>query len=336
MARWVVDEGVGIGVGSCGELAVALAAGVDPARIVLHGSAASVDELRAATAVGVGRVVVDSLMEIAYLACEARRPQRVLIRVTSDIDVHDWAAESAERILAQPLLELVGLHSDIGSQDADPAGYGEAIHRIIAVMADIRAVHGVILTELDISGGHVEDGDRPELGAVIADALDRACAAERFPRPRVVVESGRAISARAGATLYRVVSVRSQARGRTLVGVDGGVSDHPEPAFCGTKCTVALANRHELGPTRVVTVFGRHPGDELPGDVELPADVRPGDLLAVACTGACQHSIASNYAMACRPPVIAVRHGRTRELIRRETTADLLARDLGWSGGTAV
>ena len=333
VARWVVDEGVGIGVGSCGELAVALAAGVDPARIVLHGSAASVDELRAATAVGVGRVVVDSLMEIAYLACEARRPQRVLIQVTSDIDVHDWAAESAERILAQPLLELVGLHCDIGSQDADPAGYGEAIHRIIAAMADIRAAHGVILTELDISGGHAAT---PELGAVIADALDRACAAERFPRPRVVVESGRAISARAGATLYRVVSVRSQPRGRTLVGVDGGVSDHPEPALCGAKCTVALANRHELGPTRLVTVSGRHPGDELARDVELPADVRPGDLLAVACTGAYQHSMASNYTMACRPPVIAVRHGRTRELIRRETTADLLARDLGWSGGTAV
>ena len=235
VARWVAEEGVGIGVGSCGELAVALAAGVDPARIVLHGSAASVEELRTATTVGVGRIVIDSLMEVAYLACEARRPQRVLLRVTPDIGIHDWVAESAERILAQPLLELVGLHCHIGSQIADAAGYGEAVHRMIAAMADIRAAHGIILTELNIGGGHAVQpaaGD-PELslgdlGTVIADALDRACAAERFPRPRAVVERGRAISARAGATLYRVVSVRSQPRGRTFVGVDGGMPDNPQ------------------------------------------------------------------------------------------------------------
>lgn len=343
VARCVAEEGVGIGVGSSGELAVALAAGVDPARIVLHGSAASVDELRSATAVGVGRIVIDSLMEVAYLACEARRRQRVLIRVTPDIGLHHWVAESAERILSQPLLELVGLCCHIGSQITDPAGYGEAIHRMVAAMADVRAAHGIILTELDIGGEHAVpppvyalEPDLGELAAVIDDALDQACAAERFPRPRVVVDQGCAISARAVVALYRVVSVRSQSRGRTFVGVDGGMSDNPQIALCGTKYTVVLANRHELGPMRLVTVTGRHPDDELARDVELPADVRPGDLLAVACTGAYQHSMASNYSMTCRPPVIAVRHGRIRELIRRETTADLLARDLGWSGRTAV
>ena len=197
MARWVAEEGVGIGVGSSGELAVALAAGVDPARIVLHGSAAAVDELRSATAVGVGRIVIDSLMEVAYLACEARRRQRVLIRVTPDIDLHHWVAESAERILSQPLLELVGLRCHIGSQITDPAGYGEAIRRMVAAMADIRAAHGIILTELDIGGGHAVpppvyalEPDLGELAAVIDDALDQACAAERFPRPRVVVDQG--------------------------------------------------------------------------------------------------------------------------------------------------
>ena len=340
VARWVAEEGVGIGVGSRAELAVALAAGVDPARIVLHGSAAAVDELRDAAILGVGRIVIDSLMEIAFLACEARRQQRVLIRVIPDPDTHDWVAESAERILGQPLLELVGLHCHIGSQVADPVGYGEAVHRMIAAMADIRAAHGIILTELNIGGGHAvppATGDPElnlgELATVIDDALDRACAAERFPRPRVVVEPGHAISARAGATLYRVVSVRSQPRGRAFVSVDGGMSDNPQVALHGTKAVVALANRHELGPMQVVTVTGRHPGEELACDVELPADVRPGDLLAVACTGAYQHSMACNYSMTCRPPVIAVRHGRIRELIRRETTADLLTRDLGVSGG---
>ena len=254
VARWVADEGAGIDVSSGGELATALAGGVDPARIIMHGNAKSLDELDDATEVGVGRVVVDSLMEIAYLACEVRRPQRVLIRVTPDIDIHGHAAvttgvndqkfgftlagghaaEAVERILHQPLLELVGLHCHIGSQITDPALYGEAIHKMIAAMADIRTRHGVILHELNIGGGHgipYVTGD-PELDLavladIIDDALDWACASERFPRPRIVVEPGRAVSARAGVTLYRVASVKSQSGGRTFVAVDGGMSDNP-------------------------------------------------------------------------------------------------------------
>lgn len=136
-------------------------------------------------------------------------------------------------------------------------------------------------------------------------------------------------------TLYRVVSVKSQPGGRTFVAVDGGMSDNLRVALYGAKYTVSLANRHTLGPTKVVTVAGRHceSGDEIARDVELPADIHPGDLLAVACTGAYQHSMASNYNMVGRPPVVAVHSGRTRELVRRETTADLLSRDRGWSGG---
>ena len=219
--------------------------------------------------------------------------------------------------------------------------YGEAVHRMIAAMADIRARHGVALHELNLGGGHGvpyvsgdPELDLAELSDVIDDALDWACAAERFPRPRVVVEPGRAVSARAGVTLYRVVSVKSQPGGRTFVAVDGGMSDNPRVALYGAKYTVALANRHALGPTKVVTVAGRHceSGDEIARDVELPADIHPGDLLAVACTGAYQHSMASNYNMVGRPPVVAVRRGRSRELVRRETTTDLLSRDRGWSG----
>ena len=362
VARWVAEEGAGVDVSSGGELATALAGGVDPARIIMHGNAKSLDELIDATAVGVGRVVIDSLMEIAYLACEVRRPQRVLIRVTPDIDINGHtavttgvndqkfgftlagghAAEAVERILHQPLLDLVGLHCHIGSQVCDPALYGEAIRRMIAAMADIRRSHGVILGELNIGGGHGiphvtgdAELDLAALADVIDDALDWACAAERFPRPRIVVEPGRAVSARAGVTLYRVVAVKSQTGGRTFVAVDGGMSDNPRVALYGAKYTVALANRHSLGPTNVVTVAGRHceAGDEIARDVALPADVHPGDLLAVAGTGAYQHSMASNYNMVGRPPIVAVRRGQATELVRRETTADLLARDRGWSGG---
>ncbi|OBI80198.1 diaminopimelate decarboxylase [Mycobacterium asiaticum] len=358
VARWVREEGLGIDVCSPGELAVALAGGLDPARVIMHGNAKSPDELREAVAVGVGRIVVDSDIEIAYLAGLARRRQRVLIRVTPEIDIHGHravptgvsdqkfgftldrgqAARAIQRVLAHPILDLIGLHCHIGSQVTDAALYCEAIRRMIATMADVRARHGVILTELNIGGGHGVpytrgDGELNlnELAGVIEDALDEACAAERFPRPVVVVEPGRAISARAGVTLYRVCSVKTRPGGRTFVAVDGGMSDNPRVALYGAQYTVALANRHPVVSRQLVTVAGRHceAGDEIARDVELPTDVRPGDLLAVACTGAYHHSMASSYNLVGRPPVVGVDRGRVRELVRRETIADLLARDLG-------
>ncbi len=358
VARWAREEGLGVDVCSAGELAVALAGGVDPARIIMHGNAKSPDELRDAVRAGVGRIVLDSCIEIAYLAGLARRRQPVLIRVTPDIDIHghravttgisdqkfgftldgDHAADAAKRVLAHPILDLVGLHCHIGSQVTDPALYGEAIRRMIAAMADIRAQHGVILTELNIGGGHAVPyiaGDREldlgELARVIEDALDEACAAEHFPRPSIVVEPGRAISGRAGVTLYRVCSVKAQPGGRTFVAVDGGMSDNPRVSLYGAQYTVTLANRHPLGGKQRVTVAGRHceAGDEIARNIELPADLHPGDLLAVACTGAYHHSMASNYNMVGRPPLVAVKDGRARALVRRETIADLLSRDCG-------
>jgi len=358
VARWASEEGLGIDVSSAGELVIALAGGVDPARIVMHGNAKSPDELREAVRVGVGRIVLDSCIEIAYLAGVARKRQPVLIRVTPDIDIHGHravttgisdqkfgftlaegqAADAAKRVLAHPILDLVGLHCHIGSQVTDPALYGEAIHRMIAAMADIRAQHGVILTELNIGGGHAIPyipGDREldlgELARVIEDALDEACAAEHFPRPTIVVEPGRAISGRAGVTLYRVCSVKTQPGGRTFVAVDGGMSDNPRVSLYGAQYTVTLANRHPLGAKQRVNVAGRHceAGDEIARDIELPSDLRPGDLLAVACTGAYHHSMASNYNMVGRPALVAVKDGRARALVRRETIADLLSRDCG-------
>jgi len=358
VARWAREEGLGVDVCSAGELAVALAGGVDPARIVMHGNAKSPDELRDAARAGVGRIVLDSCIEIAYLAGVARRRQPVLIRVTPGIDIHGHravttgisdqkfgfslaghhAADAVKRVLAHPILDLVGLHCHIGSQVTDAALYGEAIHRMIAAMADVRAAHGIILTELNIGGGHgipYVAGDKElnldELARVIEDALDEACAAEHFPRPKVVVEPGRAISGRAGVTLYRVCSVKMQPGGRTFVAVDGGMSDNPRVSLYGAQYTVALANRHSLAAKQVVTVAGRHceAGDEIARDIELPADVHPGDLLAVACSGAYHHSMASNYNMVGRPPLVAANNGRARELVRRETIADLLARDCG-------
>lgn len=266
VARWVSDEGLGLDVCSGGELATALAAGVDPATIVMHGNAKTPDELRDAAMAGVGRIVVDSPIEIAFLAGRVRRSQQVLLRVTPDIDVHAHGAmttgvtdqkfgfamgdghalRAVKRILDQPWLDLVGLHCHIGSQVTDASFYGEAVRRMIATMADVRACYGVILGELNIGGGHgipYVTGDPElnldELAAVIDGALDAACAEWGFPRPTIVIEPGRAISARAGVTVYRVIVVKSQPGGRTFVAVDGGMGDNPRVAllrreiYCG-------------------------------------------------------------------------------------------------------
>jgi diaminopimelate decarboxylase len=148
VARWVREEGLGLSVCSGGELATALAGGVDPARIILDGNAKTPNELRDAVAVGVGRIVVDSPTEIALLACDVSRPQRVLLHVTPDVDIHGHLG--VIRIVHQPLLDLVGLHCRIGSPVADASRDGGAIHRMIAAMADIRAAHAVTLCELNI------------------------------------------------------------------------------------------------------------------------------------------------------------------------------------------
>ena len=219
VARWAREEGLGIDVCSAGELAVALAGGVEPARIIMHGNAKSLDELREAVrrrgrAHRAGFVHRDRLPRGPGAPAPAgahpgdprhrhprpprghHRDQRPEVRIHPD---DDHAADAVQRVLAHPILDLIGLHCHIGSQVTDAALYGEAIHRMIAAMADIRAQHGVILTELNIGGGHGipylagDPGARAstELARVIEDALDEACAAEHFPRPTIVVEPGR-------------------------------------------------------------------------------------------------------------------------------------------------
>ncbi len=334
VARWTAEEGRGLGVCSRGELATALLAGVAPNRIVLHGMATTPDELCHASNAGVGRIVVGSPTEVAFLAAGVRQPQALQVRVSPDIDRH--AADAIQRAVDQPLMYLVGLRCHLGSQVTDPSLYGDAIRQMVPLMAQIRARHGVILTELNIGGGqgvpHVSGDpelDLDALGDFIDDALDASCAAERFPRPTIVVEPGRAISARAGITLYRVLSVQSQPGGRAVVVVDGGVSDNPRAALHEVSYAIAIANRHSMTATQPMTIVGRHceSGYEIARDVALPADLHAGDLLAVACTGAYHHSMGSTYNMVGRPPLVAVKDGLTRELVRRETIADLLSRD---------
>jgi diaminopimelate decarboxylase len=356
MARWVDEEGLSLDVCSEGELAVAISVGFPAERIVLHGNAKTPGDLQAAMACGVGRIVVDSAGEIARIAALAQPRQRVLVRVTPGVDAHSHpivatgvedrkfglslssgaAADAVRRILAQPELELAGLHCHLGSQITETEAFEVAARRLVGLMAAVYAEHGVILPELNIGGGYGvpyteddQDFDLTGFAGRIHAAVRGACASLRLPVPRLTFEPGRAIISRAMVTLYRVISIK-QVGLRTFVAVDGGMSDNPRPALYGARYSVRAASRPMVA-RQLATVVGRHceAGDVLATDVALPAGTRPGDLLAVACTGAYNHSMASNYNLVGRPPVVAVRDGAARLLVRRETTSDLRQRDVG-------
>lgn len=295
VARWAAEEHLGVDVCSGAELAIALAGHVPAGRIVYHGkdfgAAKTDEELAAAVDAGVGRIVVDSLRDVTSLAGLGGKPQNVLVRCAPDAEDN---RQVIARVMAEPTLRLVGLHCHLGSQVCDAGQYAEAVARMIVAMADVRRAHRVVLGELNIGGGHgvpCVSGDPElklrELASRVDDALDHTCAAERFPRPTIVVEPGRGLCARAGVTLHRVHSVQSLPTGRK-VAVDG-------VALHGARYTATLANRPPIGPSDVMAVGPSG------AEMELPADIGPGDLIAVACTGAYQLN---------GPPLVAVRDGK--------------------------
>ncbi|MFE2347536.1 diaminopimelate decarboxylase [Kitasatospora cineracea] len=359
MADWIADEGLGLDVCSAGELRLATGAGFPPERILLHGNAKTPDELRLARRLRVGRIVIDNLAEIPRLAAPtaADTPQRVLVRVVpgiaaghhsavrTGVDGQKFgfpltggdAAGAIARVLAQPALRLTGLHCHLGSQITDTEPYLTAVDRLVGLLAEVRDRHGVELPELDLGGGHgiryLPDDpelDPARLAAATTARLRARCAEHGLAVPRLMVEPGRAIAAPAAVAVYRVLSVKHSA-GRTHAAVDGGMSDNPRPALYGSPYTVRMFGRIGARATRPVDVVGRHceAGDVLVRDAQLPADLRPGDLLAVPSAGAYQLSMASGYNLVGRPAVAAVRDGRIRLLIRRETVDDLRTREVG-------
>ncbi|GAA4611715.1 diaminopimelate decarboxylase [Actinoallomurus liliacearum] len=361
MARLIAEEGLTLDVCSAGELAVARSVRFPAERILMHGNGKTPEDLRAALSYGVSRIVVDCPSEITRVAALVGGDgpaQQVLIRVTPGVDgrthpavatggedqefgfslTSGAAAEAVRRVLAQPGLVLAGLHCHLGSQITRVAAYQQAARRMVDLLAAVRDEHGLALPRLDLGGGFAvpylrdQQGLDPlALAVPLITELGSACDAHRFPMPRVTLEPGRAISARAGVTLYRVLGIKHTATGRVFVTVNGGMSDNPRPSLYGARYSIRLVGRRPVPGHRSVTVAGRHceAGDVLVEDVQLPADLRPGDLLAIACTGAYHHSMASDYNLVPRPPVVAVRGGESRLLIRRETEADLLCRDVG-------
>jgi diaminopimelate decarboxylase len=286
----------------------------------------------------------------------------VLIRVTVGVEAHTHeyiatahedqkfgislaagaAAEAVRRVLARPELELRGLNSHIGSQIFDTSGFELAARRLLGLHAQVAREHGLALPEIDLGGGfgvaYTSEHDplaAKELADSLAEIVARECQFLGVPVPRVSVEPGRAIAGPAAFTLYRAGTIKDVALEhgavRRYVAVDGGMSDNIRTALYDADYSATLASRLSAAAPALTRVVGRHceNADVLVKDEFLPSDVAAGDLLAVPGTGAYCRSMASQYNHVPRPPVIAVRDGSARVLLRRETEADLLALDAG-------
>ncbi|QEO13448.1 diaminopimelate decarboxylase [Agromyces intestinalis] len=360
MVRWMRGEGLSVDVCSGGELAVALAAGAEPGALGFHGNNKSVAEIERAVEVGVGTIVIDSEIEIervADAAVRAGRIQRVRLRVNSGVhaSTHDFlatshedqkfglpldrAVELGERIRSHASLEFVGLHCHIGSQIFDASGFAESAERLLAAHAELSRTAPV--PELNLGGGFgiaYTEADDPDPIEQIADRIvgrvAETCARLGVPVPKLAFEPGRWIVGPAGVTLYTVGTVKPvpiEGGERRYVSVDGGMSDNARTALYGAAYTARVASRRSDAPSALSRVVGKHceSGDIVVDRVLLPADTAPGDLLAVAATGAYCWSLASNYNHVPRPAVVAVRDARARVIVRGETIDDLLARDAG-------
>lgn len=368
VARWIDDEGLSLDVSTGGELAVALHAHFPADRIALHGNNKSVAELTMAVKAGVGHVVVDSMTEIERLdavAAEAGVVQDVLIRVTVGVEAHTHefiatahedqkfglslasgaAMAAVRRVFAADHLQLVGLHSHIGSQIFDVGGFELAAHRVIGLLYDVVAEFGVDKTgqisTIDLGGGlgisYLPDDDPPpvpDLAAKLGAIVRNESAAAGLPTPRLVVEPGRAIAGPGTITLYEVGTVKdvdvSATAHRRYISVDGGMSDNIRTSLYDADYDVRLVSRASQAPPVLARIVGKHceSGDVVVRDAWMPGDVRPGDLLAVGATGAYCYALSSRYNLIGRPPVVAVRDGQARLILRRETIDDLLSLEM--------
>lgn len=328
VARWVGEGGLDVGVTSAAELATALAGGVDPARVLVHGAALPPAELAAAVRARVGLVVLDSPAALRCLAAQSDHRQPVLLRVRPALVPGGdptgpgvgvalaGVTAAVGRVLGQPRLDLRGLHVHLGGRVAGVARYRTALDRLLHAAADVRDALGVAVAELHLGGGQAVPTaadesalDLTALAEALADTTARVCAARALPAPQVVLEPGRGVVERAGVSLLRVLAVRDDPGGRRTATVDGPTGPDPRTGLPG-RHAVALVNRRPTGPQAPTTVLARSraPGDVVAVDAALPVDLRPGDLLAAAGTGAGLVGAAA-CSVTGRPTVVAVDDG---------------------------
>ena len=364
VATWVKECGIGIDVCTGGELAVALAGGIDPQKIEVHGNNKSISEIDRAVNVGVKTIVIDSIQEIERVATIARKykkTQGIMLRLTPGIQAHThesistahedvkfgfsiasgaaWAA--VEKVLSHAELELRGFHSHIGSQIFGTDSFQLAADRLIALLAKYRDVYGKELPELDLGGGYgiaYLPGDETlepgEVMPALRSAVTASCEKHKLNIPIISIEPGRAIVGPTTFTLYEVGTTKDvvleDGKVRRYISVDGGMSDNIRPSLYDAEYHAIIAQRASSATSINSRVVGKHceTGDIVIRDINLPGDISPGDLIAIPATGAYGRSMASNYNHVPRPPVVAVKDGKARVIVRRENEEDLLALDV--------
>lgn len=355
MAALMAGEGLGLDAVSSGELLTAIAGGVNPRNIVLHGNNKSRRELELALEHGV-TVVLDNWLELDLLERLRGRHEhrvRLLIRFTPGIECHTheyirtghldskfgFDLEELDTVLRRlamaPWAEVAGLHAHIGSQIFELQPHGDLAAVMVKALGRARAL-GHDPRDLNVGGGlgvrYVASDDPPAIAAwvqTVSAAVVAACHQHQQPLPRLLCEPGRSLVATAGLTLYQVGSRKEIPGVRTYVAVDGGMSDNPRPITYQSRYTACLPQRCRDAATETVTVAGKHceSGDVLLHNIPLPPVVS-GDLLAVFTTGAYNASMASNYNRIPRPAAVLVHKGQARLVQRRETNQDLLRWDI--------
>ena len=357
--RIAAEEGLGVDCVSGGEIFTAVSAGFPAERIYFHGNNKTDRDIADAMDAGVGTFVVDNTDELRALsreACHRGVTQRILLRITPGIDPHTHRAVvtgsvdskfgsaietgQAMAIVREALstdgVSLVGLHCHIGSQIFDIEPFSDAADIMIRFFADIQKECGVTLSELNLGGGlgvrYTEYDPELDYASAIAEigkVVTGFCEKNSIPVPRVILEPGRSLVAASGLTLYTVGSVKEIPGFKNYISIDGGMPDNPRYALYSSQYTALVANRAGAARDYRATLAGRccESGDLLGENMEIQRAER-GDILAVLVTGAYNFSMASNYNRLPRPPVIFVKDGHARVVVRRETYEDLIERDL--------
>ncbi|SDN89139.1 diaminopimelate decarboxylase [Paenibacillus sp. yr247] len=359
MCRIVEEEGMSLDVVSDGELYTALQAGFPADRIHFHGNNKTMDEIEMAIDAKIGCFVVDNFIELQMLnaiAGEKRQKVNILLRITPGVEAHtheyistgqtdskfgfDLGNGSAFRAIQEASglnnLELLGVHSHIGSQIFEVEGFRIAAEKVAGFAVQVRKETGVTFKVINLGGGfgiRYVDKDTPLPVAVyvkaITDAVKENFGSNDYPMPEIWVEPGRSIVGDAGTTLYTVGTTKDIPGVRKYVSVDGGMTDNPRPALYEAVYEAMLANRATEQVEEVVSIAGKccESGDMLIWDLNLPK-VRSGDVLAVSCTGAYNYAMASNYNRIRRPGVVFVNDGQIDLVVKRESFDNIVGNDI--------
>ncbi len=359
ICRIAAEEGLGLDVVSGGELYTALAAGVNPSLLYMHGNNKTASELVMALENNVGHIVVDNLSELHVLntlAASVGKTANILFRIKPGVEAHTHefirtgqidskfgfaletgeAMEAAKQTLTLKNVTFKGIHCHIGSQIFDCEPFVEAARVMTAFAGEIKRKTGIVIEELNLGGGfgikYIQEDNPIEYERYmerVSAAVREEAKKQDIPLPFVLIEPGRSIIGAAGITLYTVGAVKEIPGIRTYVSVDGGMTDNPRYALYKARYDILNARCPGAPKDLLVTLAGRccESGDLIGEDMYVQS-LNVSDIVAVLSTGAYNYSMASNYNRLPKAAVVFVKDGKARLAVKRESYEDLLRNDI--------